>query len=167
MATGQVDHPRKQVIRYGDTMVPLVAWVNPRQYLLGLLVACGGDPKQLEASHQGAVQRDETVVLLLCRGTENADFSPRQGGLQELAYSDGVRARRAPRSDHGVKLIDEETGRLIGEILATHQSSAVAGGKMWRQMQAEAAQERGIASQTPMFQLIGERRNSPDSADAL
>jgi hypothetical protein len=46
-----------------------------------------------------------------------------------------------------VPLVDDETDTRLGEIIATHQNSADYGGRIWHEMQAAAARDRGFASQ--------------------
>ena len=48
---------------------------------------------------------------------------------------------------HKLTLVDDFTGRRIGEVIATHQNSADFGGQVWHEMQQTAARERGVASQ--------------------
>ena len=45
-------------------------------------------------------------------------------------------------------LIDELTGRRLGEIYATAQNSAVAGGVTWRMMKKHEARGRALAQMT-------------------
>ncbi len=49
---------------------------------------------------------------------------------------------------HKIVVVDERTGRRIGEVYATHQNSAVAGGEIWHSIQRAAARDRALASRT-------------------
>ncbi len=58
-----------------------------------------------------------------------------------------------PIDFHKMAVIDERTGRRIGEIYATHQNSAVAGGEMWHSMKRAAARDRALASRTTVSSI--------------
>ena len=45
-------------------------------------------------------------------------------------------------------LRDEFTGEVVAEVIATHVNSANAGGKMWHEMQREAARQRAVTMQS-------------------
>jgi hypothetical protein len=47
-----------------------------------------------------------------------------------------------------IKLFDEETGAFLVEIIATHQNSAIPGGRMQHAMTSGAARDRAFASRT-------------------
>ena len=54
---------------------------------------------------------------------------------------------------HKIVVVDERTGRRIGEVYATHQNSAVAGGEIWHSMQRVAARDRALASITAVSSI--------------
>ncbi len=71
-------------------------------------------------------------------------------GFKDVAYfrDHVLQNPDCPIHINKMRVVDERTGRLIGEVYATHQNSAVAGGKMWHSMQRAAARDRARASRT-------------------
>lgn len=47
-----------------------------------------------------------------------------------------------------LELVDENTGQVVAEVVATHQNSAEFGGQMWREMKIAAARQRAVESST-------------------
>ena len=71
-------------------------------------------------------------------------------GFKDVAYfrDHVLQDPDCPIHFHKMRVVDERTGLLIDEVYATHQNSAVAGGKMWHSMQRAAARDRALASRT-------------------
>ncbi len=69
---------------------------------------------------------------------------------KDLAYFRDVVLPHSDSQIHFRKLvlIDELTGKRLGEIYATAQNSAVAGGVMWRTMKKHEARDRELAQMT-------------------
>ncbi len=71
-------------------------------------------------------------------------------GFKDPAYFRDVVLARSDSPIHfrTLALIDELTGKRLGEIYATAQNSAVAGGVMWRTMKKHEARDRELAQMT-------------------
>ena len=54
---------------------------------------------------------------------------------------------------HKMAVVDERTGRRVGEVYATHQNSAVAGGEMWHSKPRAAARDRALTSRTTVSSI--------------
>ena len=76
-------------------------------------------------------------------------------GFKDVAYfrDHVLQDPDCPIHFHKMAVVDERTGRRIGEIYATHQNSAVAGGKMWHSMQRATAHDRALASRTTVSSI--------------
>ncbi len=71
-------------------------------------------------------------------------------GFKDVAYfrHHVLKDPECPIHVHKLALIDESNARRIGEIYATHQNSAYAGGEIWHSMQRAAARDRALASRS-------------------
>jgi hypothetical protein len=76
-------------------------------------------------------------------------------GFKDVAYfrDHVLQDPDCPIHFHKMAVVDERTGRRIGEIYATHQNSAVAGGEMWHSEQRAAAHDRALASRTTVSSI--------------
>ena len=77
------------------------------------------------------------------------------GGFKDVAYfrDHVLKDPDCPIHFNKMVVVDESNGRRIGEIYATHQNSADAGGEMWHSRQRAAARDRALASRTTVSSI--------------
>ncbi len=91
----------------------------------------------------------DTSIFPDCDVLNIGSFAVLSGFKGPAYFRDVVLSRPdCPIHFHTLVLIDELTGRRLGEIYATAQNSAVAGGVTWRLMKKHEARDRALAQMT-------------------